>query len=42
MNADHPIVTEGDAKFGDNDDTMGVDYDVEPDKIYTGLNAHDH
>ena len=30
VKAEHPIATEGDAKVGDNDDTMGADYDVEP------------
>ena len=26
-----PIVAKGDAQTGDDDDTMGADYDVEPD-----------
>ena len=31
VKAENPIVTEGDAQVGDNDDTMGADYGVEPE-----------
>ena len=32
VKTERPVATEGDAEVGDNDETMGAGYDMEPDK----------